>query len=231
MTVQAFAAGSYDLTGGPIWHLRAMWRRSHLWKPFRSNIDNFLNSWPVRERELLLIGPSAGWCLPEKFLRGFSIIHAMDPDPFAALLFRLHHPHARIGVWHRDDFFVEGDAFLDRHPSAAVLFCNVLGQRRYVNRDIASAEEEMRQIKSRLRGRNWASFHDLLSGKGEASPEVKELKTTLDQATLLSSLDLSGEWLDHLTADVFNRSQPRQIIPWQFAQGRVHLVEAGFVNA
>jgi hypothetical protein len=231
MTVQAFAAGSYDLTGGPIWHLRAMWRRSHLWKPFRSNIDNFLNSWPVRERELLLIGPSAGWCLPEKFLRGFSIIHAMDPDPFAALLFRLHHPHARIGAWHRNDFFVEGDAFLDRHPAAAVLFCNVLGQRRYVNRDIASAEEEMRQIKSRLRGRNWASFHDLLSGKGVASPEVKELKTTLDQATLLSSLDLSGEWLDHLTGDVFNRSQKRQIIPWQFAQGRVHLVEAGYVNS
>ena len=231
MTRQAFAAGSYDLTGGPIWHLRAMWRRSHLWKPFRSHIENFLTSWPVRERELLLIGPSAGWCLPEKFLRGFSIIHAMDPDPFAALLFRLHHPSVRIGAWHRADFFLEGDVFLNRYPGAAVLFCNVLGQRRYVNLDIESVENEMRQIKIRLRGRNWASFHDLLSGKGEASPEVKKLKTTYDQATLLSSLDLSGEWLDHLTGDVFNCSQPRQIIPWQFAQGRVHLVEAGYVNA
>jgi hypothetical protein len=231
MTRQAVLAGSYDLTGGPVWHARAMWQRARLWKPFRKHVKDFLDAWPVRERELLLIGPSAGWCLPEEFLRGFSIIHAMDPDPFAALLFRFHHPNARIGSWQRADFFVEGDAFLDRHPSAAVLFCNVLGQRRYVNRDIACVEEELRMIKTRLRGRNWASFHDLLSGKGEASPDVKELKSSLEQATLLSSLDLSGEWLDHLTGEVLPRHQPRQIIPWQFAQGRVHLVEAGYVSA
>lgn len=231
MTRHAVLAGSYDLTGGPVWHLRALWRRSHLWKPFRSHIGNFLGTWPVRERELLLIGPSAGWCLPENFLRGFSIIHAMDPDPFAALLFRLHHPHARIGAWHRADFFLEGDDFLNRHPGAAVLFCNMLGQRRYVNHDVASVEEELRMIKTRLRGRDWASFHDLLSGKGEAKSELKELKTCLEQATLLSSLDLSGEWLDHLTGDVLPRHQPRQIIPWQFAKGRVHLVEAGYVSS
>ena len=223
--------GSIDLTGGPVWHARALWRRVHLWKPFRKNVENFLASWPVHSRELLLIGPSAGWCLPEKFLRGFSIVHAMDPDPFAAVLFRLNHPRARIGAWQRADFFVEGDAFLNRHPGAAVLFCNVLGQRRYVNRDIESVENEMRQIKLRLRGRDWASFHDLLSGFGEASSEIKVLKSALDQATLLSSLDLSGEWLDHLTGNVFARSQTRQIIPWRFAPGRVHLVEAGYVNA
>jgi hypothetical protein len=223
--------GSIDLTGGPVWHARAFWRRVRLWKPFRKNVENLLSSWPVRSRELLLVGPSAGWCLPEKFLRSFSVIHSMDPDPLAAMLFRLNHPLARIGEWQRADFFVDGDAFLERHSGAAVLFCNVLGQRRYVNRDIESVENEMRQIKTRLRGRDWASFHDLLSGVGEASAEIKELKSALEQATLLSSLDLSGEWLDHLTGDVFARTQARQIIPWQFAPGRVHLVEAGYVNA
>lgn len=223
--------GSIDLTGGPVWHLRALWRRARLWKFFRKNIALFLGSWPVRSHELLLIGPSAGWCLPEKFLRDFSVIHAMDPDPLAAVLFRLNHPMARIGEWQRADFFIDGDAFLERYPGAAVLFCNVLGQRRYVNREIESVENEMREIKTRLRGRDWASFHDLLSGVGDASSEVKDLKSALDQATLLSSLDLSGEWLDHLTGDVFARSQSRQIIPWQFAPGRVHLVEAGYVNA
>ncbi|MEN9709382.1 MAG: hypothetical protein RIQ68_1790 [Pseudomonadota bacterium] len=222
--------GSIDLTGGPVWHLRALWRRARLWKMFRTNVETFLESWPVRSHELLLIGPSAGWCLPEKFLRGFSVVHAMDPDPFAAVLFRLNHPLARIGDWKRADFFVDGDAFLERHPGAAVLFCNVLGQRRYVNRNIESVENEMSQIKTRLRGRDWASFHDLLSGFGNASPDVKELKSSLDQATLLSSLDLSGEWLDHLTSDVFARSQSRQVMQWQFAPGRVHLVEAGFVS-
>jgi hypothetical protein len=223
--------GSIDLTGGPVWHLRALWRRARLWKPFRKNVEAFLGSWPVRSDALLLIGPSAGWCLPEHFLRGFSVIHAIDPDPFAAVLFRLNHPRARMGLWQRADFFAEGDAFLAQHPGAAVLFCNVLGQRRYVNRDIASVETEMRHIKTRLRGREWASFHDLLSGRGDASSDTKELKTALDQATLLSSLELSGEWLDHLTGDVFMRSQSRQIIPWQFATGRVHLVEAGWVSA
>jgi hypothetical protein len=222
--------GSIDLTGGPIWHLRALLRRARLWKSFRRNVENFLGSWPVRSNELLLIGPSAGWCLPQKFLCGFSVVHAMDPDPFAAVLFRLNHPRARIGHWERADFFTHGDAFLEKHPGAAVLFCNVLGQRRYVNRDLESAESEIRQIKTRLRGREWASFHDLLSGVGVASSEIKQLQSAPDQATLLSSLDLSGEWLDHLTGDVFVRSQSRQIIPWQFTPGRIHLVEAGYVN-
>jgi hypothetical protein len=222
--------GSLDLTGGPVWHFRALWRRARLWKPFRKHVENFLESWPVRSHELLLIGPSAGWCLPEKFLRRFSVIHAMDPDPFAAILFRLNHPRARIGSWQRGDFFTEGDEFLNHHPGAGVLFCNVLGQRRYVNRDIASVETELRGVKMQLRGRGWASFHDLLSGGGAAFAEVKELRSALDQATLLSSLDLSGEWLDHLTGDVFPRGQIRHIIPWQFAAGRLHLVEAGWVS-
>ena len=227
----ALDQGSVDLTGGPVWHLRAIWRRAHIWKPFRKNIEDFLNAWPVRAHELVLIGPSAGWCLPEKFLRGFSVIHAMDPDPFAAILFRFNHPQARLGLWQRGDFFSDGDAFLAAHPGAAVLFCNMLGQRRYVNRDIVSVEEELRAIKSRVRGRDWASFHDLLSGQGDAQAGVFDLKTAPDQATLVSSLHLSGEWLDHLTGDVFARSQPRQIIPWQFAPGRIHLVEAGYVSA
>ena len=223
--------GSFDLTGGPVWHARALWRRGHMWKDFRHEIEIWLSQWPVRSHELLLIGPSAGWCLPKNFLRRFSVVHAMDPDPFAAFLFRLNHPRARLGEWIRKDFFEDGDAFLAQHPQAAVLFCNVLGQRRYVNRQIASVEEEMRSIKTRLRGRDWASFHDLLSGAGSAGLPVKDLRSALDQATLLSSLDLSGEWLDHLTGDVLPRTQSRKIIPWQFADGRLHLVEAGYGTA
>ena len=224
------ATGSFDLTGGPVWHARALMRRGRLWKNFRHDIAQFLSQWPVRSHELLLIGPSAGWCLPENFLRGFSVIHAMDPDPVAGVLFRFLHPRARLGEWTRGDFFAEGDAFLARHPGAAVLFCNMLGQRRYVNRDITAVEQEMVGIKQRLRGREWATFHDLLSGHGQTNAPVKSIKTALDQRSLLSSFDLSGEWLDHLTSDVLPRAQPRLIIPWPFAPGRLHLVEAGFVS-
>ncbi len=231
MTQSKKDSGSIDLTGGPVWHLRALSRRRRLWKPFRDEIESWLSDWSIRSRELLLVGPSAGWCLPEQYLRNFSVIHAIDPDPLAALLFRFVHPRAHLGEWIRGDFFVEGDNFLHRHASSAVLFCNMLGQRRYVNRDVALVEEEMRMVKMQLRGRNWASFHDLVSGDGIAEQPVKELKTTLDQASILSSLDLSGEWLDHLTSDVFPRTVSRKIIPWQFARGRLHLVEAGFVNA
>lgn len=231
MTSEQVAAGTFDLTGGPVWHLRAMMRRPKLWKPFRQDIASWLDDWTPRARELLLIGPSAGWCLPEKTLRNFSAVHVMDPDPFAPFLFRVMHPHTRMGDWVRGDFFVDGPAFLEQHRHAAVLFCNMLGQRRYVNRNVASAESELRDVKTTLRGREWASFHDLLSGDGLADMAARDVSAAPDQATLLSSLNLSGEWLDHLTRDVFARSTPRRIIPWQFAKGRLHLVEAGFVNA
>lgn len=223
--------GSVDLTGGPVWHARALFRRRLMWKEFRHNIQNWLDDWNPRAHELLLIGPSAGWCLAESALRRFTIVHAMDPDPMASVLFRFMHPHVRLGEWMRGDFFVQGDDFLNQHPKAAVLFCNMLGQRRYVNRDIARVEDEISHVKMRLRGRDWASFHDLLSGEGVADMPIRHLSAAPDQSTLLSALHLSGEWLDHLTRDVFPKSSPRQIIPWQFAKGRLHLVEAGWVNA
>ena len=225
------AKGSFDLTGGPVWHVRACLRRASFWKDFRRNIEIWLDEWTPHARELVLIGPSAGWCLPEQVLKRFSVIHAMDPDPFASVLFRFMHPHLRLGDWSRGDFFVEGPSFLQRHSEAAVLFCNMLGQRRYVNRDIAQVEREIADVKTLLRGREWASFHDLLSGEGLAAMPMQHLSAAPDHATLLSTLNLSGEWLDHLTRDVFVRTQPRRIIPWQFAKGRLHLVEAGYVRA
>ena len=223
--------GSVDLTGGPVWHARALVRRPTIWKNFRRDIQSWLDEWNPRARELLLIGPSAGWCLPESSLQRFSIVHAMDPDPLASVLFRFMHPHLRLGEWHRGDFFIHGVDFLARHPDAAVLFCNMLGQRRYVIRDITQVERELLDVKTIVRGREWASFHDLLSGDGDANMPMRALNAAPDQATLLSSLNLSGEWLDHLTRDVFPRSTARHIIPWQFAKGRLHLVEAGYVNA
>ena len=231
MMADQIQQGSFDLTGGPVWNARALWRRKRLWLPFCRNVEAFLNDWPLQAQELVLIGPSAGWCLPEKFLRQFSTLHAIDPDPLAAFLFRFAHPHARIGEWSRGDFFVDGEAFLMRHPHAAILFCNMLGQRRYVNRDVASVEAELGAIKQMMRGREWASFHDLLSGSGPAPSRVLDLHSSQDHEGLLASLELSGEWLDHLTQDVFEFHQPRQIIPWQFAPKRVHLVEAGCVAA
>ena len=221
----------YDLTGGPVWHMRACVRRPKLWRPFRRSIEAWLDDWNPRSRELLLIGPSAGWCLPEKALCRFSVVHAMDPDPFASFLFRIMHSRVRMGDWIRGDFFAEGSAFLDQHPNAAILFCNMLGQRRYVNRNVASVESELSELKNRLMGRDWASFHDLLSGDGQANMPAFDVAATPDQSDLLSSLDLSGEWLDHLTRDVFSTSMTRRIIPWQFAKGRLHLVEAGIVSA
>lgn len=224
------SGGSVDLTGGPFWHARALWRRTRLWNGFRHDLKTWLSEWRVRAQELVLIGPSAGWCLPEDFLRGFSIIHAMDPDPFAPVLFRLNHTSVRMGDWRRGDFFVEGDDFLTRYSGAAVLFCNILGQRRYVNRDIASVEQEMQGLKTRLRAHEWASFHDFLSGDGLVDHSAKRLVSALDPESVLSSFGLSGEWLDHLTGDVLPRTQTRLMIPWQFAPGRLHLVEAGYGN-
>jgi hypothetical protein len=224
-----------DLTGGLFWHLRALVARRSLWAPFRHALEDWLASWSPPSRALLLVGPSAGWCLPDSFLVRFEHIHAVDIDPAAQPLFGLVHGRAlrEAGAfvsWSRVDFFADPARVLSAHPHAAILFCNVAGQRCVQIRDAAVVEAQMDALRGLLQGRSWASFHDLLSSNTNATPAARRLTQHMDAHEFLASCGLGGEWFDHLTGKLLPQGAPRRILPWRFQRGRLHLIEAGWVE-
>lgn len=216
-----------DRSGGLNWHLRALVRRTSLWRSFRDQLADFLARWQPASRSLILVGPSAGWCLPDAFLNRFDRIIAIDPDRLARLLFKRLHPDARVQAWIRGDFFAEAPALLATEPDAAVLFCNVLGQLRFAGRSEDEAQRMIAGITSLVGGRPWASFHEILSGETDLTPRSLPLAGPPHHEALLKQLGLSGEWLDHAASHVLPKGMPRDIVPWRFAPGRLHLVEMG----
>jgi len=121
--------------------MRALRRRSH-WNHFLLPVRDWLDTWHPAATGLLLIGPSAGWCIPDSFLGRFSQIHALDIDPLAGKIFRVLHRKIIAGrriqlTWQEGDLFEQLEDLLCKYPDHAVLFCNVLGQHGLHLRSIA----------------------------------------------------------------------------------------------
>src|SRR5206468_353043 len=120
----------------------------------------------------------------------------------------------------------------------AVLFCNFLGQMRFLDEEAAlgpSFSAWKAALPALLRGRSWASFHDRLSG--EALPRISEesgrASDIVPDAEVLSRFYASDarsgqvELLDHLTGDLFPGA-PRRFIHWELTPRNHHLIEAVF---
>lgn len=58
-------------SGGLLWHWRA-WRSQALWRPTCEQISTSLAQVAPASSELLLIGASAGWMMPSRWLQGSS---------------------------------------------------------------------------------------------------------------------------------------------------------------
>jgi hypothetical protein len=225
-------------SGGLEWHLRAAFRRRRAWAGFRSELAAWLDGWRPAATELLLLGPSAGWCLPDDFLARFRRIDAIDLDPLAPLLFRTLHGRALAAAgatvrFARTDALDGLDGLLARHPDHAVLFANFLGQRRLHRPDLARTEAELAALGARLAGRAWASFHDRLSGRAvdlAQPPRAVSWVGVLEPAALAARVGATGEWLDHLTTRVLPDAAARRVMPWPIRPGRIHWVEAGAVG-
>jgi hypothetical protein len=233
----------FSLSGGLVYHLRALRYRSGLWAPFRSALREWLAERLPRSAELLLVGPSAGHCLPLGELSRFERITVLEPDPLARRLLarRLRPAHVEL---EQRDLLVEPllsgraglDALLKERPTASLLFCNLLGQLRFDLTDEQQARFES-EFRSRLlpllAGRRWASFHDYWSldrDRAEPSP------ARLDFERQPSDDELGVAWfgargkavtvLDHGTSALFPPSLPRRYFSWQITPAALHIVEA-----
>jgi hypothetical protein len=231
--------------GGLRYHLRA-WAAGERWTGFRAALAGWLEDFEPRSSRALLVGPSAGYTFPDAFLRRFSAITVLEPDPVAAFL--LSRRLRRLGITEleleaRDQLLtplLEGarglTELLDAEPERALIFGNVLGQTSFLLDDpefgrFKSAFRE--RVWPRLEGRAWLSFHDRLSGPLAPSFSGRyRASHRLDDASVLRELypAASGtgavELFDHRSDGFFPSTLPHSYFDWPIDRVRHHLIEA-----
>jgi hypothetical protein len=228
-------------SGGFVYHLRAARHRARLWATFRAQVADWIEAKLPLGKELVLVGPSAGHCLPLAHLARFQRLTVLEPDAVARWLLRRGLGRSDVELESRDlllEPLLTGTAglpeLLASRPRAAVLFCNVLGQLHFGLSDDEHArfqEQFRRRIVPLLAGRPWASFHDRWS----LDAGVTEPRPPLVFPALPSPQDLGRAWfgsvgpplavLDHGTAELFPSELPRRYFGWQISADAFHLVE------
>ena len=242
-----------NLTGGVAWHWLA-WRSQARWASTSQAIEQWLlqqahvfkASGVAGQPSLLLIGASAGWMMSNQWLQQFARIDTFDIDPLAAPLFKWRHGAAlkAHGVelhCHTHNALQDLPDLLRAHPKACVFFDNVLGQLRFQrpSSEWQQVESDIQKIQRQLKGREWGSVHDRMSGptietisNTEALP-VRNIQQNDQQ--WLTQLNAQSPWLDHLTHDVFPADTSGQVVhiqnfAWNFSSGYRHWLQAGWVR-
>ena len=242
-----------NLTGGIAWHWLA-WRSQARWASTSQAIAHWLlhqahvfkASGVAGQPSLLLIGASAGWMMSSQWLQQFARIDTFDIDPLAAPLFKWRHGAAlkAHGVelhCHTHNALQDLPALLSAHPKACVFFDNVLGQLRFQRPSSAwqQVEGDILKIQTQLKGREWGSVHDRMSG-----PTIETISNTetlpvrniqQNDQQWLTQLNAQSPWLDHLTHDVFPADTSGQAVhiqnfAWNFSSGYRHWLQAGWVR-
>lgn len=211
-------------TGGLVYHLRALRHRHGLWAPFHRAVAGWLAGWQPRRRELVIVGPNAGYALPAGFLMRFERVTALEPDPLARWLLARRTDAGRL-AFSRLDCLATPDGLAQlatAHPEAAILFSNVLGQ-------VAAPAEDWRALLARhLAGHAWASYHDVISTSARPKPDGEPailandqtLETTLARFWPGGTIELSDHETFRLAGD-----RPQHYAVWQISRQRWHLVE------
>jgi hypothetical protein len=233
-TIDGVLAAILNPAGGLRYHWRAR-RYERGWGSFVAPLAEWLAQWDPDAEQLLLVGPSAGWCLPDALFGRFARIDVLEPDPIARVLLarrvrrlgRDVHPHERD--------YLTGDpariAELVRDfPDHAMLFSNVLGQVRYLRAELEDDERNRawkQALTSALDGRVWATFHDRRSGPLAPRLGIHAASDVAlaDEDLVAAFYDGDGELITHATDGLFP-DLPRRYFAWELIPGRHHLVEA-----
>jgi len=242
-----------NLTGGVAWHWLA-WRSQARWASTSQAIEHWLlnqaqvfkASGVAGQPSLLLIGASAGWMMSSQWLQQFARVDTFDIDPLAAPLFKWRHGAAlkSQGVelhCHTHNALQDLPTLLNAHPKACVFVDNVLGQLRFQKSASAwqQVEADIQKIQKQLKGREWGSVHDRMSGPTlEKIVETDALPVRNSQQNdqqWLTQLNAESPWLDHLTHDVFPLETSGQEIniqnfAWNFSPRYRHWLQAGWIR-
>jgi hypothetical protein len=228
--------------GGLRYHIRA-WRNGHAWQQYRKGLSAWLSDWHPGRSTLLLVGPSAGHCLPFEALTRFERLVVFEIDPVARYLLgrriRRALPRTRV-TWVRDDQWI-GPVRLDRQipeglvePGAAILFCNFIGQVTYM---LGAGEYNEFQkawtnsLFPQLEHTPWASFHDRVSGETapyEALSGHRQSRLDNTEISALYESDPSRELIelnDHCSQELLPMGYDYRYLHWPLTTTRHHLIE------
>jgi hypothetical protein len=235
--------------GGLRYHVRAL-LGSRAWAPFQKALSAWLRDFQPSVTRAVLVGPSAGYSFPDEFLRRFSSVIVLEPDPIAGFL--LQRRLRRLGVQsvrlESRDLLIkpllqgsDGLAeLLAADPRASLVFGNVLGQTRFLcgEADFERFKSEFRaRVVPLLASRAWLSFHDRLSGA--LSPRFEapyRAPARLDDAAVLRNLyptEPGGtpvELFDHQSEGFFPSHLPHTYFDWPIDRARHHLIEGVAVS-
>jgi hypothetical protein len=239
--------------GGLRYHLRGYRHAEGLWAPFRFALAEWLYDWEPPEKKLVIVGPSAAWCIQPFFFERFEEVLCLEPDPLARFLFPRRLARAPLEARPRLRFDAEDrlldrpealPELLEREGAAALLFSNVLGQLRVLLEVSDERDPKLARVRAAVKraiaGRSWASFHDRVSGELEPILEGSLwADARLGDAELLERCygeteAPSGEHrasderalLDHLTGGFFPERAPHAYFTWPLVPGSYHLIEA-----
>lgn len=212
------------------YHWRAFRYGKSLWKSHVDSVARFLKSWKA-PRNLVLIGPSAGYSLPLDWLARFDSLTVIEPawlsrKILASKLLSLNTPtrYIRHPLSFESPGFLEGLDLTD----TGVLFANVLGQ------VPVKTEAGLRDaLKATLKNVSWASYHDRFSSDQVVwtypDGEVSRVYTTEELIPEKSPKHFrkAPEVQEHLASEALAALHPKRVRywDWQITPKQVHLIE------
>lgn len=238
----------WNKTGGIGYHYLALRFRHNLWQDYLNFIEEFLFSirWfsPSKPKKLLLLGPSAGYTLPTRWLKEFSEILAIDLDPLAPFLFKRIHGSLPI-IWTMENFFSDSSNAwrIDRllglrqsFPDHLWFFTNLIGQLPLTLKKMSLHEEDQwfhwqqdwHQI---LLERSWVSLHDIFSvpfGIRSITPFSQTWQTARKEELLQNILKNSEKAVvtDHLTHGLLPLHARKELALWRIQPHQTQIIEA-----
>jgi len=230
-----------NAAGGLKYHFKAAQNSKKLWAPFREKISTLLMQWQKQNtkqlhNELLLIGPSAAYCVDSAFFSSYESIKAIDVDPLAALFFKLRHRPVSV-KFHLQNLFINDERpfqnLLEQNPNASVLFCNILGQLPLIfaeQKNTALLEYWKTHLPRLLKNRTWASFHDRVSGplRPKITHSIKFDHRLSDEELIehcYNPVSERTELVDHDTSGLFPIQCDHVYLPWQIDPSWWQLIE------
>ena len=219
--MSALRSHLWHASGGLVYHWRALRYRRRLWQPFVAQVARWLAGWQPPQRELVLVGPSAGYTLDRAFLARFARVTILEPDPLAKSLLRRRFAGIPFEEGRVDCFCgLDGpQALLDKHPQAAFLFSNSLGQQ------LACLDPAWpAALQQALAGHSWASYHDIIAtARGPVHVEAQSLGSEGTLEDVLAGFWPGGELVvfDHGSFGVL---PAQEFAPWALTPTQHHLV-------
>lgn len=236
---------AFHSSGGVIYHYLALKYRTKLWTPYIDALNAYLLQWKPKSNKVVLVGPSAGYCIQSDLFKNFKEMRAIDPDPIAAAVFKKRtHSDLRIKWDYQNYFFPQRGKFdptlltefRRKYKGYSIFFTNSLGQL-----TLGHTQKDKNQLiwKDRmdrlLNESEWASFHDRIS----LSNPLHHLQGGFLSQHELSNAELIERFvvsernqkpvviLDHQMGG-FLPAGPRAYFSWEIYPGRFHLIEASF---